>query len=77
MSHPTVPTSRDRDEVRRGIAERLLTSLDDLVRRHRALALHGLDDGAHVELHAELITAEVAHQLAMTRNALCRHPSLR
>ncbi len=41
--------------------------------RHRALALHD----EHIELHAELIAAEVAHHLAMTRSALHRHPSLR
>ena len=28
-----------RDDARRGTADRLLTSLEDLVRRHRALAL--------------------------------------
>ncbi len=67
-----------RDETRRGIADRLLTSLDELVRRHRALALRDLDsEGVHVELHAELIAAEVAHQLAMARSALHRHRSLR
>ena len=66
MSAPT------RDESRRRIADRLLTSLDDLVRRHRALAL----TGEHVDLHTELIAAEVAHQLAMTRSALHRHPPL-
>jgi hypothetical protein len=43
------------------------------VTRHRALALHD----EHIELHAELIAAEVAHQLAMARSALHRHPSLR
>jgi hypothetical protein len=31
----------------------------------------------HFELHAELIAAEVAHQLAMTRDALGRNPPLR
>jgi hypothetical protein len=30
-----------------------------------------------IELHAELIAAEVAHQLAMTRSALRRHPAVR
>lgn len=65
----TAPT---RDETRRRIADRLLTSLDDLVRRHRALAL----TTEHVDLHAELIAAEVAHQLSMTRAALHRHPPL-
>jgi hypothetical protein len=51
----------------------LLVALDALVARHRALALHN----EHIELHAELIAAEVAHQLAMTRSALHRHPALR
>jgi hypothetical protein len=41
--------------------------------RHRALALHD----EHVDLHAELIAAELAHQLAMARRALHRHPPLR
>jgi hypothetical protein len=62
-----------RDTVRRSIADQLLGALDDLVTRHRALALHD----EYIELHAELIAAEVAHQLAMTRNALRRNPSLR
>jgi len=68
-----MPTHDTREDTRRRIADRLLASLDELVRRHRALALHG----EHVDLHAELITAEVAHQLAMARSALHRHPSLR
>ena len=59
MIRPAAPT---RDTVRRSIADQLLGALDDLVARHRALALHN----EHVELHAELIAAEVAHQLAMT-----------
>ena len=42
-------------------------------RRHRALAPHD----EHIELHAELIAAEVAHQLAMARSALHRHPAVR
>ena len=62
-----------RDTVRQSIADQLLEALDQLVTRHRALALHD----EHIELHAELIAAEVAHQLAMARNALHRHPSLR
>lgn len=76
MSEITAPagTARPtREEARQHIADRLLSSLDGLVRRHRALALHT----EHVELHAELIAAEVAHELAMTRSALHRHPSLR
>ena len=61
-----------RDGLRRSIADELLEALDKLVTRHRALALHD----EHIELHAELIAAEVAHQLAMARSALHRHPSL-
>ena len=63
----------DRNDIRRRIADRLLTSLDELVRKHRALALHT----EHTDLHAELIAAEVAHQLSIARSALHRHPELR
>ena len=52
MSSPT------RDSARRSIADRLLNSLEELVRRHRALGLHAAEESA---LHAELIAAEVAH----------------
>jgi len=69
MTRPS-PT---RDSVRRSIVDQLLVALDQLVARHRALALHG----EHVDLHAELIAAEVAHQLAITRSALHRHPQVR
>lgn len=51
-------------------ADTLLTALDDLVRRHRALS----PPEEHGELHAELITAEVAQELAKARAALRRHP---
>ena len=67
------PAALTRDTVRRSIADQLLEALDHLVTRHRALALYD----EHIELHAELIAAEVAHQLAMTRSALRRHPSVR
>ncbi|MCW0212399.1 MAG: hypothetical protein OJJ54_03495 [Pseudonocardia sp.] len=50
----------------------MLTALEDLVRRHRALAL----DEDELGLHAELISAEVAHELAITRSALSRYPQL-
>ncbi len=50
------------------IAEALLDTLDDLVRRHRRLG----HDAGHPDLHAELITAEVAHALALTRALLRR-----
>ncbi len=68
-----VPT-HSRESVRQSIADRLLNSLEDLVRRHRALGLHAAEESA---LHAELIAAEVAHELAVARSALHRHPPLR
>ena len=67
MSSPT------RESTRHSIADRLLTSLEDLVRRHRALGLHAAEESA---LHAELIAAEVAHELAVARSALHRHPPM-
>ena len=74
MTSPTpsrpAPT---RESVRRSIADQLLEALEGLVARHRALALRSENDGEHIELHAELIAAEVAHQLAITRSALRRH----
>ena len=74
MTRPTpAPT---RETVRRSIADQLLGALDELVARHRALALHSENAGEHIALHAELIAAEVAHQLAITRSALHRHPQV-
>ncbi len=64
-----------RESIRHSIADRLLTSLEDLVRRHRALGPH--PGGSESALHAELIAAEVAHELAVARSALHRHPPLR
>lgn len=48
----------------RSTVDRLLDSIDDLVRRHRALAAH---DGASAALHAELIAAELDQQVAVLR----------
>ena len=72
---PTPPPGRrgPTEQRRADAVDRLLTSLEDLVRRHRALAV----EGRHVALHAELVTAEVAHELALTRSYLQRNPSLR
>ena len=61
-----------REQRRAAVADRLLDALERLVQRHRALALHS----EHAPLHAELIAAEVAHQLATARNDLLRHPPL-
>ncbi|ODU02391.1 MAG: hypothetical protein ABS81_17665 [Pseudonocardia sp. SCN 72-86] len=54
------------------IADDLLDRLEALVDRHRALAPH--EPGIHDALHAELVAAEVAHELAMARSALRRTP---
>lgn len=62
---------RSREAARERVAARLLDSLDDLVRRHRSLTSE-----PHSLLHAELITAEVAHELAMARSALRRYPAI-
>ncbi len=63
----------DRRTYRHAITEHLLTALEDVVLRYRTLALHT----EHADLHAEVITAEVAHQLAVARNGLHRYPPLR
>ena len=56
---------------RRVITEHFLTALEDVVWRYRTLSRHS----EHAELHAEVITAEVAHQLEVARRALDRLPS--
>ncbi len=67
------PSARPTREQRRSeAADQLLTALERLVRRHRALELSTDELG----LHAELIAAEVAHQLAVTRSALQRSPAI-
>jgi hypothetical protein len=71
---PTVRLPRPtREDRRTEIVDRLLNSLEDLVARHRALS----GNADQVELHAELIAAEVAHELEVTRSALRRTPHLR
>lgn len=58
----------DRDFQRHAITEHFLTALEDVVWRYRALSQHP----EHADLRAEVITAEVAHQLSVTRTALNR-----
>jgi hypothetical protein len=65
MSLDAIPLS---PQHRTDAVDRLLTSLEQLVRRHRALAA----DGREVALHAELVAAEIAHELALTRSDLHR-----
>jgi hypothetical protein len=87
QSDPTVPrqttvarqnrthldSSDTRQFQRQAIIEHFLTSLEDVVWRYRALATHA----EHADLHAEVVTAEVAHQLEVALGALHRHPALR
>jgi hypothetical protein len=62
-----------RERRRADAVDRLLSALEQLVSRHRALSV----DDLHGHLHAELVAAEVAHELAITRSDLLRHPALR
>lgn len=72
IDHQTLPDTAPATEVAAGDAavpprsavHRLLDSIDDLVRRHRALAGQG---GADETLHAELIAAELDQQAAVLR----------
>jgi hypothetical protein len=65
---PEYPTRQRR---RAHITTSFLDGLEALIQRHRGL--HTEDGDA---LHAELIAAEVAHQLAITRSALQRTPAV-
>lgn len=58
------PVETPTRQAGRSTVDRLLDSIDDLVRRHRALAAH---DGASAGLHAELIAAELDQQVAILR----------
>lgn len=51
------------------VGGRLLDRLEALVARHRALAPQSPEDRG---LHAELIAAEVAHELALARSEAVR-----
>lgn len=60
----------DQQFQRHEITEHFLTALEDVVWRYRVLSR----DVEHADLHAEVITAEVAHQLAIAQSALHRLP---
>ena len=64
-------TSTDHVPAEETVPGRLLRSLDELVRRHRGLALDG---GKHAVLHTELVATEAAHAVAMARSALRQRP---
>jgi hypothetical protein len=61
-----------REERRAAVSGHLLDALEAIVARHRPTIASG-----PAELQAELISAEVAHQLALTRAELRRIPFLR
>ena len=67
------PSISARERRRADAVDRLLSALEQLVSRHRALSV----DDLYGHLHAELVAAEVAHELAITRSDLLRHPPLR
>ena len=76
MPQSTPPMDRESDEA--SVADHLLSSLERLVKRHRTLSLgNGETAELHGGLHAELISAEVSHELELTRRALRRrlHPA--
>jgi hypothetical protein len=56
--------------VRRAVTGRLMDLLDGLVHRHWALVLLS----EHVDVHADLIAAEVSHRLADARDARLQAP---
>ncbi|MDT7585436.1 MAG: hypothetical protein QOE32_2986 [Pseudonocardiales bacterium] len=62
----------DRAVQRQAITEHFLTALEQVVWRYRAMEPPAQD----ADLYAEVVTAEVAHQLAVARSALRRRPSL-
>ena len=69
-SAPAHPTRAQR---RADIGSRLLDGLESIVRRHSVLDL----SGGLGTLHAELIAAEVAHELSLARSALRLAPPIR
>ena len=65
----SLDVSPTRSERRAASADRFLDALEEIVRKHRA---QGAD--SRLDLDAELITGEVAHELAQARAALQRVP---
>ena len=65
-------SATDRGVRREEITEQLLTALEGVVWRYRALR----PPTEEADLYAEVVTAEVAHQLEVARSALRRSPSI-
>jgi hypothetical protein len=62
----------DREVQRHAITEHFLTALERVLWRYRAMEPPVQD----ADLYGWVVTAEVAHQLAVARSALRRWPSL-
>jgi hypothetical protein len=62
----------DRAVQRQAITEHFLTALEQVVWRYRAIEPRVQD----ADLYGWVVTAEVAHQLAVARSSLHRRPSL-
>jgi hypothetical protein len=69
----TLPTE-SRAFQRKAITEHFLTALEDVVWRYRALDPTSTDRDDLTALTAEVVTAEVAHQLEVARSSLRRYP---
>jgi hypothetical protein len=65
-------THTDRGRQRQEITRHLLTALERVMWQYRAMEPPVED----ADLYAEVVTAEVAHQLAVARSALRRYPPI-
>lgn len=72
MRHLDPPARPTRAQRRVDIGSRLLDGLEAIVRRHSVLDV----SGGLGNLHAELIAAEVAHELSLARSALRLAPPI-
>jgi RPA family protein len=70
MSEPAV----DRATERLQITEHLLDALEQVVWRYRAMKPATDQPDQYADRYADVVTAEVAQQLAVARGALRRHP---
>jgi hypothetical protein len=68
MSEPAA----DRHTQRLQITEHFLDALEQVVWRYRAMK----PPAEHADQYADVVTAEVAQQLAVARGALHRHPMI-
>ena len=72
----STPPAESRAFQRQVITEHFLTALEDVVWRYRALDPTSTPRDDLAALTAEVLTAEVAHQLEVARTSLRRYPSV-